>query len=76
MANGYIFRREGRAKKKLRFKVFDEADKKADAYNQRVLFADMQAYWCRRHSCWHIGHFQKSLSNARRFYASKFGKTA
>ncbi len=55
-------------KKKLRYKIFEEANAKAAQYNDRVLFADMQPYWCERHSRWHIGHSYKNLDNARRIY--------
>lgn len=47
-------------KKQGRYRTQIEASSKADTYNQRVLFADMQVYWCWRHQRWHIGHASKN----------------
>ena len=64
MTTGWIWnpwfpRRKRTCKKKGRYRTREEAVEKADAYNRRVLFADMQAYCCWRHERWHIGHATK-----------------
>lgn len=38
----------------------EEAIVAAEDYNRRILFANMNAYHCPRHQCWHIGHWDKS----------------
>jgi hypothetical protein len=63
-------------KKKLKYRSYEEADKVAESYNQRVLFADMQAYWCERHGRWHIGHSYKNLRNARRIFDFTIGEAS
>ena len=52
-------RRVRTCKKKGRYRTREEAMAKSDAYNRRVVFADMNAYWCPRHERWHIGHASK-----------------
>ena len=52
-------RRKRTCKKIGRYRTREKAVDRADAYNRRVLFADMQAYWCWRHEVWHIGHTSK-----------------
>jgi len=52
-------RRKRTCKKKGRYRTREEAMAKADAYNRRVVFADMNAYPCPRHERWHIGHESK-----------------
>ena len=51
--------RKRTCKKKGRYRTYEEAFAKAEKYNTRVLFAEMNAYWCQRHSRWHIGHARK-----------------
>ena len=82
MTTGWIWnprfpRRKRTCKKKGRYRTPEEAVEKADAYNRRVLFADMQAYWCWRHERWHIGHATKygesrGIENYSRFTPSLF----
>ena len=47
-------------KKQGRYRTENEARRKAESYNQWVLFADMCHYWCKRHLVWHIGHGSKN----------------
>ena len=44
---------------KMRFRSRSDAESAAHEYNRRVVFADVQAYGCRVHWCWHIGHRDK-----------------
>lgn len=44
---------------KTRFSSREDAERAADEHNQRVVFADMNAYECDRHQAWHIGHRYK-----------------
>jgi hypothetical protein len=54
--NARFTKKKRMCKKQGRYRTQIEALTKAEAYNERVLFADMQAYWCWRHERWHIGH--------------------
>jgi len=64
--NPRFSRRRRTCKKKERYRTREEAMIKADAYNHRVVFADMNAYRCWRHERWHIGHASKYGQSSNR----------
>lgn len=41
------------------FKHQEEAENAVHKYKQQIIFSDMNAYQCRRHQGWHIGHRNK-----------------
>lgn len=45
--------------KKGRYKTREEAEAITKEYNDRVLFADFEPYFCYRHERWHVGHKNK-----------------
>jgi hypothetical protein len=56
-------------RKTVNYPTEEEAASVSEAYNKRVLFAEMNAYFCRRHQCWHIGHRNKqNKHNDREYY--------
>ncbi len=52
-------RRKTKCTDKILFKSRTDAEQAARKYKQRILFSDMAAYRCSRHSGWHIGHPNK-----------------
>ena len=44
---------------KMHYSQLEDAEKAAQEHNRRVVFAEMNVYWCKRHECWHIGHHDK-----------------
>lgn len=54
---GFLTRRSCR--KRSNFQTKAEADVAAVEHNKRILFADMNAYYCHRHQSFHIGHYDK-----------------
>lgn len=55
-------RRKTSCTDKILFKHWIDAEQAAREYKQRILFSDMAAYRCSRHSGWHIGHPNKRTS--------------
>jgi hypothetical protein len=51
--------RRGTCRDKVRYLSQSDAQNVAHEYNRRVLFGDVEGYWCRLHGCWHIGHRDK-----------------
>ena len=42
---------------KVRYRTIIEAQSAANEYRSRVLFTNIEPYWCRDgHKCYHIGH--------------------
>ena len=41
---------------KIQYQTKLEADAAVDKYRSRVLFSNMNAYFCRPHNSYHIGH--------------------
>jgi len=43
-----------------------DAVEAAERHNRRFICGDMQAYWCRRHWAWHIGHDNRRRNRLKR----------
>jgi len=56
----YFKSRKRTCQKRGMFNTEEEAIVAAEDYNRRILFANMNAYHCPRHQCWHIGHWDKN----------------
>ena len=58
-----------RCHSKIRYKCLRDAIGAADAYMERIVItrSPMTPYYCKIHSCWHIGHSSKSSNIPARY---------
>ena len=55
---GYT-RKRSSCKDKVRYSTQTDAEASSLQHMRRILFADVNAYWCGLHCCWHVGHRDK-----------------
>jgi hypothetical protein len=62
-----------RCESKIRFRSIREATTAADGYMERIALtnAPMLPYYCKFHSCWHIGHDRTKTGSFARVYETE-----
>ena len=62
-----------RCESKIRFRSVSEATTAADGYMERVALTNAPTlrYYCKFHSCWHIGHDRTKTGSFARAYETE-----
>ena len=74
--NCWMVHKWGSCRGKKRYVTYDLAENARRNYNSRVAlqFGAFQAFWCKHHHAWHLGHVGSGLKPKRETLRANWGK--